>query len=225
VTIALDVAAPATGEDKDWFRQFGTTGPTLISGPRKFIACVVVAGCAATGTLAAVTPADAVALNTIVAQPSTLPAVSAAQPAAMFDQSIVPGLLQRIRRTSGLTWGELGRAIGVSRRTIHNWLGGAHVAGIHLARLLEVSRVFDLFATGSAESTRTRLLRPSANGRSIVDDLALAARPARRRPLSSLSVGDLVTPVNETASANPPRSQRRSGLRGGPLPRRRLDES
>lgn len=225
MTTAFNVTVPLMTGGEEWFRQSGTTTPIVMSGSRKFMACVFMAGCAATSTLAAVTPADAFALHTVVARPSTLPALPVAQPAPTFNQSLVPGMLQRMRRMSGLTWGELGRAIGVSRRTIHNWLGGARVAGVHLARLLEVSRVVDLFSTGSAEVTRTRLLQPTANGRSIIDDLALAARPARHRPLSSVSVGDLVTPVDETASASPPRSQRRGSLRGGPLPRRRLNGS
>lgn len=225
MTITYDIVASSITDGAEWFHHVGTTTPTVIRGPRKFLACVFMAGCAATSTLPAVTPADVLALNTMVAQPSTLPAVTAAEPAPTFDQSVVPSMLQRLRRISGLSWGELGRAVGVSRRTIHNWLSGARVAGVHLTRLLEVSRVVDLVATGSVEATRTALLQPTANGRSIVDNLALAARPTRRRPLSSVSVGDLVTPVDESASVSPPPTQRRSSLRGGPLPRRRLDGS
>jgi transcriptional regulator with XRE-family HTH domain len=224
VTIAYDVAASSTTVGEEWFRHVGTTAPTVALGPRKFIACVFMAGCAATGTLAAVSPADAVALNTVVSQPSTLPALPA-QPVEALDDLIVPGVLQRLRRMSGLSWGDLGRAVGVSRRTIHNWLGGARVAGVHLARLLELSRLVDVVSTGSPESTRALLLQPSANGRSIIDDLALTARPARRRPISSVSVGDLVSPTDENEGVSPQRPQRRSSLRGGSLPRRRPGES
>ena len=60
-------------------------------------------------------------------------------------------------------------------------------------------------------------MQPNANGRSILDDLALAARPARRYPLSGVSVGDLVTPVDEMASVSLQRPQRRSSLQGGAL--------
>jgi len=222
VTVAYDIAASRT-DRQVWFSHVGTTPPTAIRGTRKFIACVLVAGCATTSTLSAVTPADAVALNAITAQPGTLPAIPAAQPLPPVDQSAVPGMLQRLRRLSGLSWGEIARAVGVSRRTIHNWLAGARVADVHLTLLLALSRVVDIVATGSVEATRTALMQPTANGRSILDDLALAARPARRRPLSSVSVGDLVTPVDETASASPQRPQRRSSLRGGSLPRRPPD--
>jgi transcriptional regulator with XRE-family HTH domain len=223
VTAAYDIAAIRTDGD-EWFGRVGTTTPAVMRGTRKFITCVVMAGCAATSTLSTVTPADAVALYAIAAQPSTLPAIPV-QPAPPLDQSAVPAMLQRLRRLSGLSWGEIARAVGVSRRTIHNWLAGARVAGVHLTRLLELSRLVDIVATGSVEATRTALMQPNGNGRSILDDLALAARPARRRPLASISVGDLVTPTDEMASVSPQRPQRRSSLRGGSLPGRRPDGS
>lgn len=223
MTVAYGIAPSTATEGDEWFSHSGTTPPTVMRGTRKFITCVFMASCAATSTLTAVTPADAIALTTRVAQASTLPAIPA-QPAPPLDPSAVPGMLPQLRRLSGLSWGEIARAVGVSRRTIHNWLGGARVASVHLIRLLELSRVVNLAATGSAETTRAALLLPNANGRSLVDDLALAARPVRR-PLSSVSVGDLVTPVDETASVSPQDPQRRSSLRGGSLPRRRPSES
>jgi DNA-binding transcriptional regulator YiaG len=224
VTVTYEVDPSPTTDSGDLFRSVGTTPPTVTLGPRKFMACVLMAGCAVTGTLAAVTPADAIALNTMIAQPSTLPALSA-QPTTASDHTLVPVMLQRLRRVSGLGWGDIARAVGVSRRTIHNWLGGAHVAGVHLTRLLDVSRTIDLVSTGSAESTRTLLLQPTANGRSIIDDLTLTARSARRRSISTVSVGDLVTPVDETESTHLQRPQRRTSLRGGSLPGRRLPGS
>jgi hypothetical protein len=220
VTVGYEVTRSSITDGGDLFCSVGTTPPAVALGPRKFIACVLMAGCAAAGTLAAVTPADAVALNTMIAQPSTLP-VLPAQPTMLFDQMIVPDMLQRLRRLSGLGWADIGRAVGVSRRTIHNWLGGGHVAGVHLTRLFDVSRTIDLVSTGSAESNRALLLQPTANGRSIIDDLALAARPARRRSISTVSVGDLVTPIDEAESVRLQGPQRRTSLRGGALPRRR----
>lgn len=220
--MAYDIANSKVVDD-DWFGQIGTTSPTLMRGTRKFMTCVFMTGCAAISTLTAVTPADAIALTTRMAQASTLPAIPA-KPSPPLDPSAVPGMLQQLRRLSGLNWGEIARAVGVSRRTIHNWLSGDHVAGVHLSRLLELSRVVNLTTTGSPEATRAALLLPNANGRSLVDDLALVARPARH-PLSSVSVGDLVTPVDETVNVSPQRPPRRSSLQGGSLPRRRPDKS
>jgi transcriptional regulator with XRE-family HTH domain len=219
---AYDLAPPPTTDGEEWFRHVGTTSPTVALGPRKFIACVFMAGCAATGTLAAVTPADALALNTIVVQPSTLPGVIA-QPTSALNNAAIPEMLQRLRRASGLSWGDLGRTVGVSRRTIHNWLGGARVAGVHLTRLLQVSHTIDLLAGSSAESTRAALFQPMSSGRSIIEDLALAARPARPRPISTISVGDLVAPTDGTDRVGPKQPTRRSSLRGQVVPSRRAD--
>lgn len=219
MTVTYSITAPRTEED-EWFGYVGTTPPPVMRGTRKFITCAFMAGFVATGTLSTVSPTDAIALNATTAQPGTLPAVPAPQPAAQLDQSAVPHVLQRLRRTSGLSWGEIASAVGVSRRTVHNWLAGTHVAAVHLTRLLEMSRVVDIVTTGSAEATRTALVRPNSTGRSILDEMALTARPARRRPLSSVSVGDLVTPVDEAASVSTQRPQRRSSLAGGSLPRR-----
>lgn len=227
MTAAYDIAPSSTADGEGWFRHVGTASPTVALRPRKFIACMFMAGCAATGTLTAVTPADAIDLNTMVAHPSTLPA-SPAEPTAVLGRAVVPAVpavLQRLHRISGLSWGDLGRAVGVSRRTIHNWLGDTRVASVHLTRLLELSRLVDRVSTGSSESTRALLLQPTADGRSIIDDLALSARPTRRRPLSSVSVGDLVTPTDDTESASPRWPQRPSSLRGGSLPTRRPDQS
>lgn len=223
MTVTYDSVGPSGTDADGWFHHVGTTMPTAARGTRKFITCAFVAGCAVAGTLPAISPADALALNIVVVQPSTLPAVPPAKPAPPLDESVVPGVLQQVRRQSGLSWGEIAVAVGVSRRTIHNWLGGGRLAGVHLTQLLEMSRVVNIVWTGSAESTRAALLRPREYGRSIVDDLALYSRPARRRPLSTVSVGDLVTPVDESAPASPERQQRPSSLRGGSVDRKRLD--
>jgi DNA-binding XRE family transcriptional regulator len=219
VTVTYDLAPSLTTDSADLFRSVGTTSPTVTLGPPRFSACILMAGCAVAGTLSAITPADAVALYTMIAQPSTLPVLSVQQ-TMEFDHAIVPDMLQRLRRVTGLSWDDIGRAVGVSRRTIHNWLGGAHVAGVHLARLLDVSRTIDLVSTGSAESTRTLLLQQAPNGRSIIDELALTAHPARRRSISTVSVGDLVTPVDESESVRLQGPQRRTSLRGRSLPRK-----
>jgi transcriptional regulator with XRE-family HTH domain len=222
VTVAYDLVAASTDRD-GWFGSVGTVSPAAVHGKgRIFITCCFMAGCAATATLSPVTLADAAASSSVTVQPGTLSAIPATPPAPALADSAVPGMLQRLRRLSGLSWGEIAQTLGVSRRTIHNWLTGARVAGVHLSRLLQLSRAVDSVATGSAQATRAALLQPNANGRSILDDLALASRPVRR-PLSSVTVGDLVTPAEETASASTQPTQRRSSLRGGSLPRRQQD--
>jgi hypothetical protein len=166
-------------------------------------------------------------MRTVVARHGTLPGPqdSSTRPSPTAGPRTVPTLLEWLKGISGLSWGELGRATGVSRRTIHNWLGGARVAEVHLVRLWDVSRVVHALSAGSAEATRAVLLQPVASGRSALDDLELAALPVRRRPISHVSVGDLLTPVDESPEMRPERAMRQSSLRGGALARSRPGQS
>jgi DNA-binding transcriptional regulator YiaG len=198
------------------FTKPGTTTPSMAWPPaRRFISTCLLASAMATGTLSVVSSADAEAMRAPIVESRTL---SAFAPASTGEQAgpTVPELLQRLRRCSGLNWGEISRALNVSRRTVHNWLSGARIASVHLRHLAALERLIREQPLGSADETRLRLLRPSMNGRSLVDDFALTARPVRQLPISPFSVGDLLTPnvIEEETSASP---VRRSSMRGGAL--------
>jgi len=63
-----------------------------------------------------------------------------------------------IRRRSGLTWEQLGRLFGVSRRSVHHWASGKAVTPEHermIRRMLASIRRLD---RGSQAATRARLL-------------------------------------------------------------------
>lgn len=226
MTTYYDLAYSGTGAD-EWFPSTSRTAvPGTVGGPRRYLACAAIAGLTAIGTLGAVTPADAIALSATVMSPSsTLSAVPLAPDAPSDTAVAVPETLQRLHRVSGLSWGEIAQATGVSRRTIHNWLAGKRLADVHLDRLLTLHRAVEAVEAGSTQATRDALLTPRANGRSIVDELALAARPKRRSLTSSLSVADQMTPIDESESATPSHLSRRSSLRGRSLPGRHPDES
>jgi transcriptional regulator with XRE-family HTH domain len=225
VTAIYDLADSGIGGD-EWFSSTArTTAPTTLGGPRRYLACAAVAGCAITGTYGTITPADAIALSIAFAsRPGTLSAVSvtSSAPPSIIPVA-VPEVLQRLRRVSGLSWGEIAQAVGVSRRTIHNWLSGARLADVHLDRLLTLRQAVEKVEAGSGQATRDALLAPQASGRSILEDLVLVARPRRRSLMSGISVADQVTPVDEAASVALPRLSRRSSLQGGSLSRRRPD--
>ncbi|MHB2023275.1 MAG: helix-turn-helix domain-containing protein [Mycobacteriales bacterium] len=221
MTAALDLTGPSRTE-QELFGHVGTTVPETVGRPTKFLVTMLMVGWAATGTLTSVSPADVMALTSAAHQPTTVPALPS-QPLSVMDNAIVKSLLQRLRRVSGLDWGDIARALGVSRRTIHNWLGGARIAGVHLVRLLEFDRLVNSSALGQPENTRAYLLQPRANGRSIVDEMELSARPTRRVPLSTLSVAEQLAPVSEEPELVNP--IRHSALRGGQMPRRHPKES
>lgn len=215
----MTVISDRAAQPEPWFSKPGTTAPTATMAPGKQFICTLLMAGAAASTLSIVTPSDALAMRSVV-ESRTLPALPATPPAA--DTSVsVASILQRLRRASGLGWGDISAALGVSRRTIHNWLGGARVAGLHLVRLIEFDLLVKALDTGSADDTRALLMQVGDHGRSQLADLALAARPRRTVPLSSVSVADLVTPVEDGAAAAAQPPQRRSSVRGGPLARRR----
>lgn len=222
--IVIDDRVASIEHDTLFGSAVGTTVPVLHFKPRKLFLGVCMLGCVASGTLAAISPTDAFDLNNVVAEASTLPVVLS-PPGKMVDPATVTVVLQRLRTNSGLTWGDISHALGVTRRTVHNWLSGSRVAGVHLSRLLEFDRLVNSFALGHPDETRAMLLQPRSNGRSILDEMALTARPARRLPLSSVSVADQIGPTSDEPDLPPTGQLRRSAIRGGPLPRRRSDET
>ena len=81
-------------------------------------------------------------------------------------------VIGELRRLSGLTWDQLARLFGVSRRSVHFWASGKPMAPSneeHLRRLLAVVRKVD---RGSARANRAILLGADEDGISLFDLLA-----------------------------------------------------
>lgn len=201
----------------------GTTAYAASTPPTKrFIASALLAGAAATGTLPVLSAADALALRHVEAAPRTLPAAPSL-PRAGERAVDVSARLQRVRRLSGLNWGEIAAAVGVSRRSVHNWLRGGRVASVHLAQLAKLEGLVQAFAGAHASQARDQILQPGHDGQTPLDRLARASRPARSVPTSPLTLADMVTPV---AHADVVHGQRRkNALRGQALPQRPATES
>lgn len=193
----------------------------------RFIVATLLAGTTVFGTISTATPADAHALRAAAVAPRTVPAAPPQTPALMVDTRSVPHLLRRLHDRADLTWGDVAQALGVSRRTVHNWLTGGQLAGTHLARLLALESLVDGAAAGDPATTRVHLTTLGPQGRSLLDDFALGSRPLRNVPLSTVSAADLLEPdapgANATEAVAGP--SRRSSLRGGSLPKRRSQGS
>ncbi len=81
--------------------------------------------------------------------------------------------IAELRRVSGLTWNQLARLFGVSRRSVHFWASGKPMAPSneeHLHRVLAVLRKTD---RGSSSANRTALLGVRKDG-IILFDLLVA---------------------------------------------------
>lgn len=94
--------------------------------------------------------------------------------------------LRSIKEHSGLSWGEIARTIGVSRRTIHNWLADARIRGVNAARVSGLYRAVTQELTGIPRSrARSFLLAPGDDGITPMSRITLGLRSnyVRQRPV------------------------------------------
>lgn len=86
-------------------------------------------------------------------------------------ESVQTALLE-LRRLSGLTWDQLARLFGVSRRSLHFWASGAAVSASHEEQVQRVLAVLRRVDRGTAAENRALVLQPSLDGSLPFDDLA-----------------------------------------------------
>lgn len=111
-------------------------------------------------------------------------------PVAPVSEKPSPNAVAQLRDISGLTAGQLARALGVSRRSIQGWIAGSPMAGVHAER---VSRVLKYVQglDGAPEERRAQLL-DSSSGLSVFHAWEQAnGRSAEVRP-QAYSVRDLL---------------------------------
>lgn len=85
--------------------------------------------------------------------------VKAELPAGVRDVSV---LVSELKTDSGLTADQLGRLLGVSRRSVHNWAAGATIAPAREERVRALSDLVFSLPAKTPEERRTRLLDSSA---------------------------------------------------------------
>lgn len=91
----------------------------------------------------------------------------------------VSALVAELKVSSGLTADQLGRLLGVSRRTIHNWAAGAAITPAREERVRTLNElVFSL--PGNDPDERRTLLLDSSAGPSLFRQFAEAGTPKER---------------------------------------------
>lgn len=109
-----------------------------------------------------------------IAQRSPTPELSSMLVSKKVEETL-PDLarsVRSLRQRSGLTWDELARIFGVTRRTLYNWSIGSKVSAAHAQALAQViARVHEIDA-GDPKLTRSRLLAPTESGSTIYTRLA-----------------------------------------------------
>lgn len=99
---------------------------------------------------------------------------SAAEPSAYStttDQEV-----RWLHQQSGLTWDQLGRVFGVSRRAVHMWANGGRLNAGNAEVLAQLASVVRALPTRDPALRRAALLAAGPDGRSVLD--ALRARHA-----------------------------------------------
>lgn len=91
--------------------------------------------------------------------------------------SVVPddrdaNAIAELRRLSGLTWAQLARLFGVTRRSLHFWASGKPLTPANEERLNRVLAIVRKIDSGSPIANRTQLLTPDSDGRIMFDLLA-----------------------------------------------------
>ncbi len=113
---------------------------------------------AALGTSSGAEPLGSEELTPVPAEIQTNSGISSAAP-------MRPGLaIGKLRRLSGLTWDELARLFGVSRRSLHFWASGRGMSSSndeHLQRSLGIMLRID---RGTARANRSALMSVQGDG-------------------------------------------------------------
>lgn len=81
-----------------------------------------------------------------------------------------------IHERSGLTWEQLGRLFGVSRRAVHNWAAGSRLSGRNAEVLARVVAMLVPRANYSPEENRDWLLASRAGGISLFDEIRTSSK-------------------------------------------------
>lgn len=95
---------------------------------------------------------------------------SEASHAPTTDES--PPAVRHLRERSGLTWEQLARVLGVQRRSLHNWAGGAPISPSNRERLQRLVALVDFVDRGFVDQTNRALLSPTPDGHIVLDWLA-----------------------------------------------------
>ncbi|MER7587947.1 helix-turn-helix transcriptional regulator [Micromonospora sp. NPDC127501] len=102
-----------------------------------------------------------------------------------------PPVAQTVRKLydeAGLTWEQLARLFGVSRRAVHNWANGGKMTARHVEILAELTRAISALPTNTPSERRELFLAPARDGMSPYDHFRSAVNSSRsainRAPLT-----------------------------------------
>ncbi|MFC5502939.1 helix-turn-helix domain-containing protein [Lysinimonas soli] len=78
-------------------------------------------------------------------------------------------LIRRIRDRAALTWDQIARLFGVSRRSVHHWASGENMSAHNIELLSQLYALVTKVDAGDPVQTRTSLFTPEESGISPVE--------------------------------------------------------
>lgn len=152
------------------------THPILSSGPpaRAWTSSFFtgLSGIAITTALLAGAVPGAKSLSEWTRPPLTQPAIpptQIARPVQAAPAQSTATIVRDLHTKSGLTWEQLGRLLGVSRRAVHLWAAGGRVNSRHLELLAQLRGIIDNLPAGNAFQRRTLIFQARQAEPSIFD--------------------------------------------------------
>lgn len=100
-----------------------------------------------------------------------LPGRHRAQDASSQIGLTVSASVRRLRDRYGLTWDQLSKLFGVSRRAVHHWANGGRMAARHSELLGDLARTLGRLPGITMSERRDALLAPGSDGYSLYDQL------------------------------------------------------
>jgi transcriptional regulator with XRE-family HTH domain len=115
-------------------------------------------------------------------------------------------MLRRVRQQTGLEWGQIAHALGVTRRTVHNWLAGSRVSGPNAERIAEFYNAILQALTGvprTGDSCRRHLLEPDLSGVTPLARIATRIRRTSPQRQPVMRGADLLRPPSSAEDQTP----------------------
>lgn len=142
--------------------------PALVSS---FLTLALLTGGAApTGHIESPRPSQSATYGGIAPRTQRAALTAQEQPASDEEDAPLPELaksVRSLRQRSGLTWDELARIFGVTRRTLYNWSIGGQVSAANARAIADVIGSLHEIDAGDPRVTRSRLLAPTENGATL----------------------------------------------------------
>jgi transcriptional regulator with XRE-family HTH domain len=98
----------------------------------------------------------------------------------LFDELDTSSQIRKLHELSGLTWEQISRMMGVSRRAVHSWASGARVNGANAERLSSLLSVVAGLDARTSAGRRALLFAPRDAKSSIFDEFRLSSRHGER---------------------------------------------